>query len=97
MNDLLPMYTLILILIFASPFMLLTTYMLTFDNKSFWKIFTAHTITLIIYTIFVINYSNLVTGHDEYGLGAIGLEIFLILLHVLIGFAHGLYLKFKKH
>jgi uncharacterized membrane protein (DUF485 family) len=69
---------------------------MTAKSKSFWKIFTAHTITFVIYMIFVINYSKLLTGHDEYGLGQLGLGILFIIGHIIIGFAHGLFITLKR-
>ena len=65
------------------------------EGKSFWKIFTVHTIVFVTYMSFVFNYSKLLVGHDEYGLGQIGLGILFIIGHIIIGFAHGLYLKIK--
>lgn len=53
----------------ALPLLLLTSYLLVARRKSFWKIFIAHTLVFIIYTTFIINNSELLTGHDEYGLG----------------------------
>jgi hypothetical protein len=76
--------------------MLLATYLMTARSKSFWKIFTAHTIVFLIYMTFVINYSKLLVGHDEYGLGQLSLGILFIVGHIIIGFAHGLYITFKR-
>jgi hypothetical protein len=69
---------------------------MTAKSKSFWKIFTGHTITFIIYMTFVINYSKLLTGHDEYGLGQLGLGVLFIIGHIIIGFAHGLFITLKR-
>lgn len=69
---------------------------MTAKSKSFWKIFTAHTIAFIVYMTFVINYSKLLTGHDEYGLGQLGLGILFIIGHIIIGFAHGLFITLKR-
>lgn len=69
---------------------------MTAKSKSFWKIFTAHSIAFIIYMIFVINYSKLLTGHDEYGLGQLGLGITFIVIHIIVGFFHGLYVTLKR-
>ena len=82
--------------ILISPFLLLATYILTARKKSFKKIFVAHTIVFLVYMTFVINYSKLLTGHDEYGLGQLGLGITFIVIHIIIGFMHGLYLYFKS-
>jgi hypothetical protein len=90
------METVFLILLLVSPFLLLATYIMTAKSKSFWKIFTAHTITFIVYMTFVVNYSKLLTGHDEYGLGQIGLGILFIIGHIIIGFAHGLIITLKR-
>lgn len=90
------MATVSLILLFVSPFLLVATYLMTAKSKSFWKIFTAHTIAFVVYLTFVINYSKLVTGHDEYGLGQLGLGILFIISHIIIGFAHGLFIGLKK-
>ena len=76
--------------------MLLTTYILTARTKSFKKIFIAHTIVFLVYMTFVINYSKLLTGHDEYGLGQLGLGITFIVIHIIIGFLHGLFLHNKN-
>ena len=85
------MTTVFLILLLVSPLLLLATYLMTARSKSFWKIFAAHTVTFVIYMTFVINYSKLLTGHDEYGLGKLGLGILFIIGHIIIGFAHGLF------
>jgi hypothetical protein len=45
---------------------------------------------------FVANYSKLLTGHDEYGLGQLGLGILFIIGHIIIGFAHGLFVTLKR-
>lgn len=85
-----------LILLLLSPFLLLATYLMTAKSKSFWKIFVAHTVAFIIYLTFVINYSKLLTGHDEYGLGQLGLGILFIIVHIIIGFVHGLLITLKR-
>ena len=90
------MANIFLILLLISPFLLLATYLMTAKSKSFWKIFTAHTITFVVYMIFVINYSKLMTGHDEYGLGQLGLGILFIIGHIIIGFVHGLFITLKR-
>ena len=82
--------------ILISPLLLLATYIMTARTKSFKKIFIVHTIVFLLYMTFVINYSKLLTGHDEYGLGQIGLAITFIVIHVIIGFIHGLYLTYKN-
>jgi uncharacterized membrane protein (DUF485 family) len=69
---------------------------MTAKSKSFRKIFTAHTIAFIVYMTFVINYSKLLTGHDEYGLGQLGFGILFIIGHILIGFANGLFITLKR-
>src|ERR1700740_455855 len=89
------MTTVFLILLLVSPFLLFATYIMTAKSKSFWKIFTAHTIVFIMYMILVINYSTLLTGHDEYGLGQLGLGILFIIIHIIIGFAYGLFIILK--
>ena len=89
------MENIIYLLFLASPFLLLASYLMTVRSISFWKIFIAHTIAFIVYMTFVINYSKLLTGHDEYGLGQLGLGILFIIGHIIIGFAHGLYIMFK--
>lgn len=90
------MYNIFLILLLASPLMLLATYLMLAKRKSFWKIFTVHTLVIITYMTFVINYSKLLTGHDEYGLGKLGLGILFIIGHIIIGFAHGLLVALKN-
>ncbi len=69
---------------------------MTARHKSFWRIFTVHTIAFIVYMTFVINYSKLITGHDEYGLGQLGLAILFIVGHIILGVAHGVFLLIKK-
>lgn len=81
--------------ILISPFLLLTTYILTARHKSFKKIFIAHTIVFILYILFVANYSKLLTGHDEYGLGQLGFGITFIVIHIIVGFIHGIFLNYK--
>jgi uncharacterized membrane protein (DUF485 family) len=90
------MYNVFLMLLLASPLLLLATYLMTAKRKSFWKIFTVHTLVLITYMTFIINYSKLLTGHDEYGLGQLGLGILLIIGHIIVGFAHGLFITLKR-
>ena len=90
------MYNLFFILLLASPLLLFATYLMTAKRKSFWKIFTIHTLVLIAYMTFVINYSKLLTGHDEYGLGQLGLGILFIIAHIIIGFALGLFKTLKR-
>jgi hypothetical protein len=90
------MATVFLTSLLVSPFLLLATYLMTAKSKSFWKIFTAHTIAFIVYMTFVVNYSKLLTGHDEYGLGQLGLGILFIIGHIIIGFAHGLFITLKR-
>ena len=91
------MDNLFVLAVVISPFLLLASYIMTARTKSFWKIFIVHTIVFALYMTFVINYSKLITGHDEYGLGEIGLGIMFIIIHVFVGFAHGLYLTYKEH
>lgn len=69
---------------------------MTAKHKSFRKIFIAHTIIFILYILFVANYSKLFTGHDEYGLRQLGLGITFIIIHIIVGFIHGLYLNYKS-
>jgi len=90
------MATVFLIVLLVSPFLLLATYLMTAKSKSFWKIFLTHTVAFIIYMTFVINYSKLMTGHDEYGLGQLGLGILFISGHIIIGFAYGLFITLKR-
>ena len=90
------MATVFLILLLVSPFLLLATYLMTAKSNSFWKTFLAHTVAFIVYMTFVINYSTLLTGHDEYGLGQLGLGILFIIGHIIIGFAHGLFITLKR-
>lgn len=82
--------------ILISPFLLLTTYILTENDKSLKKTFAAHTGVFILYMLFVANYSKLLTGHDEYGLGQLGLGIAFIVTHIIFGFLQGLYLHIKS-
>lgn len=90
------MGTVFIILLIASPFLLLVTYLVTAKSKSFWKISIAHTVAFIIYMTFVINYSKLLTGHDEFGFGQLSLGMLFIVGHILIGFVHGLYTTIKR-
>ena len=91
------MHNVFLILLLASPLFLLATYLMTAKRKSFWKIFTVHTLVFIVYMIFTINYTKfLFPGHDEYGLGPLVLGAIFITGHVIIGFAHGLYITLKR-
>jgi len=85
-----------IILLFLSPFLLLSSYLMIAKTQSFWKIFIAHTIVFAVYMTIVINYSTIITGHDEYGLGQIGIGIAFIIIHIIIGFTHGLYLTLKS-
>lgn len=91
------MYNVFIILFFSSPLLFLATYLMTAKRKSFWKIFTVHTLVFISYMIFTINYTKLLfPGHDEYGLGPIILGTIFIIGHVIIGFVHGLYITLKR-
>lgn len=73
-------------MLFMSPFLLLSTYLMTARRKSFWKILIAHTIVFAIYMTFIFIYSKLLTGDDEYGLGQIVLGILFVITHTIIGF-----------
>lgn len=90
------MHIVYFVLLLLAPFLLLSTYFMVSKSKSFWIIFLAHTFTFVLYMFLVIKYSNLITGHDEYGLGKIGLGLSFILLHIIIGFIHGIYVIKKK-
>jgi hypothetical protein len=81
--------------VLISPFLLLATYILTAKTKSFKKIFLVHTFVLVVYMTIILNYSKTLTGHDEYGLGQFALVITCIVIHIIIGFLHGLYLHYK--
>ena len=87
---------LFLIAIIISPFLLFATWVMTAKAKSFKKLFIAHTIIFVLYMVFVLNCSKLITGHDEYGLGQIGLAITFIIVHIVIGFVHGFYIYNKR-
>ena len=81
--------------VLISPFLLLATYILTAKTKSFKTIFLVHTSVLVTYMTIILNYSKILTGHDEYGLGQFALVITCIVTHIIIGFLHGLYLHYK--
>lgn len=66
------------------------------NNKSFVKIFTAHIIAFIIYMTFLTNFSELLVGHDEFGIGQISFAILFIIGHIIIGFTHVLYITLKR-
>ena len=83
-------------MVLISPFLLLATYIMTARMKSFWRIFIFHTIVFVLYMALVINYSKWFTGHDEYGLGQIGLGITFIIIHIIVGFLQGLYLTYRN-
>lgn len=85
----------IFLTILLSPFLMLTTYIMTAKQKSFKKIFIAHTLVFVTYILFVVYNSKLITGHDEYGLGQLGLGISFIVIHIIVGFIHGLFLNYK--
>jgi tryptophan-rich sensory protein len=55
-----------------------------------------HSIVFVAYMLFVIYYSTLLTGHDEYGLGQAALGIIFIVIHIIIGFIHALFLYHKN-
>ena len=82
--------------IILSPFLLFATYIITAKQKPFWKLFLVHSLVFLTYMTFTINYSKLLTGHDEYGLGQIGLGITFIVIHIIVGFIHGLFLTLKR-
>lgn len=91
------MYNALLILLFISPLLLLATYIMTINMESFWKICIAHTIVFIAYMTLLMNYSKLlITAHDEYGLGQLALGFTIVIVHIIIGFIHGLYLWLNK-
>lgn len=81
--------------IFLSPFLLLITYILVAKHQSFKKILLAHTIAFVLYMLIIANYSKLLTGHDAYGLRQLGLGMTLIVIHVVVGIIHGLFLHDK--
>lgn len=76
-------------------FLLASTFILTSKLKSFKKILIVHSITFIVFTLFVIFYSKLLTGHDEYGIRQMGLGLAFMVIHIIIGFIHGIYLNHK--
>lgn len=84
------------ILLLALSLLLLATYLMLVNEKSFWKIFAVHTLVFISYMTLVINYSKLFTKQDPYGLEQIALGMLFIIGHIIIGFAHGLYVTLKR-
>ena len=84
-----------LFIIIISPFLLIATYIITIKSHSFLKILMIHSLVFLIYTIFVINYSKILLGHDEYGLGQLVLGIMFIVLHIGAGFIHAVVLNIK--
>ena len=90
------MDTLFSILLLSLPFLLLASYLMTAKSKSFWRIFTAHAILFILYMTFVIFFSKTLTGHDEYGLRQLFIGILCIIVHVIIGFTHALFITIKN-
>ena len=82
-----------LITLILSPFLLFVSWHLTAKDKSFKKLLIVHSLVLITYMLFIINYSTLITGHDEYGVGQIGLALIFIITHIFVGFFHALYLN----
>lgn len=89
------MFTFLVILFFISPFLWAVTVIMTSKSKSFKRITWIHSIILCVYLIFLFNYSYLFTGHDEYGIQQVGLIILTIMIHIIAGFLHGVYLNRK--
>jgi Na+-transporting NADH:ubiquinone oxidoreductase subunit NqrD len=89
------MITLFIIVLIISPFLWLATFLMTSQSKSFKKIFLSHCIVMALYLTFLISYSHIITGQDPYGLGQMMLLILAIVLHIVIGFIHGLYVRKK--
>ena len=90
------MYNVLIILLFTSPLLLLASYLMTAKRKSLRKNIVVHTLVLIAYMTLVINFSKLLTGHDEYGIRQLGLGILFIIGHLIVGFIHGLFISFKR-
>ena len=83
------------IALIVSPFLLFASWILTAKDKSTKKLLVVHSLIFILYILFVLNYSTLLIGHDEYGLGQIGLALTFIIIHIFVGFFYALYLNRK--
>ncbi len=56
------------------------------DKKVFWKHLFTHMIIISTYTYFWYQYSELIVGHDEYGLGKLFGYLLLLIVHSIIGY-----------
>lgn len=86
---------LLLIIPLVSILLLFVTFLILGNHKSFWKFFFIHAGILLLYVFLIFFLPNNLIGHDEYGLRQLGVIITLILLHIIIGFIHSLYILKK--
>lgn len=85
-----------LLAILVLLFLLVSTFILTSKHKSFKKILIVHSLTFVVYMLLVIFYSKILIGHDEYGIRQIGLGLASMIIHIIIGFIHGIFLNHKR-
>lgn len=85
-----------LIILIILLILLSATFLMTAKSNNFWRMFLIHSAIFLFYMTFVLCCSKLITGHDEYGVEQIGLGVICIVVHIVIGFAHGLYVVLMK-
>jgi hypothetical protein len=56
------------------------------DTKTFGMYFLIHVLLIATYSYFWTSYSQLITGHDEYGLGKLIGYLLLLICHSFLGF-----------
>ncbi len=65
------------------------------DRPFFWRTVAAHGVIFACYMSMLHFFSQEITGHDEYGLGRLTLTLLIIVVHIIFGFIHGLYIRRK--
>jgi peptidoglycan/LPS O-acetylase OafA/YrhL len=86
----------ILIIILSLPVMLIATYAMLENQKILWKMFLIHCVIFLAYIAFLIFFSGIITGHDEYGLGKLAFIIIFVVCHIVIGFIQALFVRYKN-
>jgi hypothetical protein len=83
------------ILLLIPPGLIIATYLILVDRPFFWRTVAAHLVIFASYLTFLYFFSKEIAGHDEYGLGRLVLTLFIMVVHIIIGFIHALYIRKK--
>ena len=65
-------------------------------KKVSWKTLLVHAIVFVSYSVIILNFSGLLTGHDDYNLGEIGLFLICIICHTFVGVIYNMSNIFKQ-